>query len=227
VVTDADDFSAALNTALAGLGLAVAPAQVETLRAHFDLILDANTRFNLTRITDPGEAAVRLYADSAAVLVWADRERARVRTVLDVGTGAGFPAVPLAVLAPHWQVTGLDSTSKKAAFVDFVAHTLGIGNLRAVHAHSDHWVPEPKFDLLTFKAIGSLDNCLTTAQGLVADGGHVVVFKSAGTSSDELAAGRSAAGRLGFTLLAGFDYALPAPGKTATFTLHAYVRGQT
>ena len=219
-----NDFSAVLDDALKTLGLNAEPRQIATLRRHFDLLIEANARVNLTRITDPNEAAVRLYADSAAILAWARREQVGVETVLDVGTGAGFPAVVLAVLAPGWRVTALEATGKKVAFVERAARTLGIDNLRAVQAHSDHWSTEARFDLLTFKAIGPLDECLKTAGRFVADGGHVAVFKTADLSSAEIGAGRRAALRLGFGSADRFNYELPGPQGPSTFSLHVYAR---
>ncbi len=219
-----DVFSATLDDALKGLGLRAEPRRIATLHKHFDLLIEANARFNLTRITAPSEAAVRLYADSAAILAWARREQVCIESVLDVGTGAGFPAVPLAVLAQNWGVTALEATGKKAAFVERAARTLGIDNLRAVHAHSDHWSTEARFDLLTLKAIGPLDECLKTADRFVADRGHVAIFKTADLSPEEIGAGRRAALRLGFGSADRFDYELPGPQGPSTFTLHVYAR---
>ena len=92
---------------------------------------------NLTRITRPAEAAVRLYADSLAVLSWARQSgnETGVRTVLDIGTGAGFPAVPLAVAAPDWRITAIEATNKKAAFVEQSARRVGAENLRVILRH--------------------------------------------------------------------------------------------
>ncbi len=221
-----DDFSSTLSGALRSLGVSADAEQVATLRRHYGLLLEANARFNLTRITDPGEAAVRLYADSAAVLPWAKKERLRFETILDVGTGAGFPALPLAVLAPRCRVTALEATAKKAVFVEQAAAALSIDNLRSVHAHSDHWSADPKFNLVTFKAVGSLEACLETAGKLVSDSGYVVVFKSAGVPSDEVHAGVQAARRLGFTQLEPFDYELPSVDGSATFALYAFRKGK-
>ena len=206
-----DEFRATLGQALEALGLQASADKLATLADHFDQVLRANARFNLTRITDPVEAAVRLYADSAAAIVWAAREKVPVEGVLDVGTGAGFPAVPLAVLRPDWQVTALEATGKKATFVERTARSLGIENLHVVHAHSDHWPSATRFDVVTFKAIGRLEACLKTACRFVAPGGHVVVYKTAALPPDEVSAGVRAATTLGFAVSTAFEYELPMP----------------
>jgi 16S rRNA (guanine527-N7)-methyltransferase len=215
-------FRGALGHALDELGLPTGADRLAALAGHFDLMLRANTRFNLTRITDPATAAVQLYADSAAAIAWATRENVPIERVLDIGTGAGFPAVPLAVLRPGWQVTALEATGKKAAFVEQAARSLGLGNLQVVHAHSDHWRSEARFDLVTFKAIGRIEACLKTARRFVGPGGHVAVYKTAAVAPNEVSAARRAATTLGFTESRPLDYELPAPDGPARFTLYAY-----
>jgi 16S rRNA (guanine527-N7)-methyltransferase len=215
-------FRAALGNALDKLGPPTSADKLATLAEHFDLVLRANARFNLTRITDPATAAVQLYADSAAAIAWATRENIPIERVLDVGTGAGFPAVPLAVLRPDWQVTALEATGKKAAFVEQAARSLGLGNLRVVHAHADHWRSEARYDLVTFKAIGRLEACLKTARRFVGPGGHVAAYKTAAVAAKEVSAAVQAAATLGLTESRPFDYELPAPDGPARFTLYAY-----
>lgn len=199
-------------------------AQLATLAGHFDQVLQANARFNLTRITDPAAAAALLYADSAAAIAWANSTGVPVERVLDIGTGAGFPALPLAVLCPDWQVTALETTGKKAAFVQQAAGNLGIANLQVVHAHSDHWPGRAEFDLVTLKALGSLETCLKTAARFVVREGHVAVYKTASLSAKEVGTGLRAAKRLGFAVPTVFEYELPTPGGPARFALQVYRR---
>ena len=218
----ADDFATVLADALRHLGVAATPDQLQRLSDHFDLLLEGNRQFNLTRITDPVRAARLLYADSAAVLAWAAARPDRIQTVLDVGTGGGFPAVPLAVLAPRWRITALEATRKKAAFVERSAARLGITNLRVVHAHGSHWKTERPFDLVTFKAVAALDVCLVQARRYVAADGHVAIYKTASLPADEAAAGRTAARRLRFTELPTFQYEFPGLQDVAGFALCIY-----
>ena len=193
-----DLFSTTLSETLLRLGLDISSYQIVALRTHFERMVEANQRFNLTRITDPTDAAVRLYADSAMALVWADRIGLTVNTVLDVGTGAGFPSLPLAVLAPHWQITALEATGKKADFVASCAEQLQISNLRSIHGHTSHWPDSQTFDLVIFKAVGSLSRCLSLAHLRVRVGGYVVIHKTLNIQSEEIQAGRQTADQLGF-----------------------------
>ena len=217
-----DKFIVPLRDGLTRLGLAANAKQLTALARHFDLLVEANTRFNLTRITEPSTAAVRLYADSAAVLAWARCRSSRVETVLDVGTGAGFPAVPLAVLSQDWRVTAMEATSKKAAFVEQCARRLRIDNLSVIQAHSDHWDKKAVFDLVTLKAVGGLATCIKTVRRFVARGGYVALFKTARLGADELDAARSAANAAGMTELPPFEYELPTAEGLVKYSLRIY-----
>ena len=219
-----DEFASTLGDTLRHLNVAADAAQLARLADHFDLLLEANSRFNLTRITEPAKAARMLYGDSAAVLAWAGQTDARIRTVLDVGSGAGFPAVPLAVLAPHWQVTALEARGKKAGFVRDATDRLGLGNLDVVHDHGAQWKTDRRFDLITFKAVGALEVCLTQAARYAAAGGQVAVFKTASIPEKETRAGEKAARRLGFEECSVWYYELPDPTEPARFGLRVYKR---
>ena len=223
-MTEVDEFSAPLSDALRHLAVDVSPEQIATLAGHFALLIEANQRFNLTRITGPAQAAVRLYADSAAALAWANCNQVRAGTVLDVGSGAGFPAVPLAVLNPTWQVTALEATGKKAEFIQRCADELTVNNLQAIHAHADHWDSDATFDLVVFKAVGALEACLRWASGRVAGSGHVLVHKTAQLSSQELQAGAHAAGPSGLVRQPPFSYELPDSPSARCLTLHVFRR---
>ncbi len=172
-------FDDALTAALVRWRIAITPEQLERLRGHFEALLEANQVMNLTRIVDPVEAAIKHYADSLAVLCWVRDSNIKVRTVLDLGTGAGFPAVPLAVMRPDWSVIAVDSTGKKIDFVARTASSLGLHNLRCQHAHSAHWKTEQSFDLVVMKALGPLERCLQAGTGFLASTGRLVAYKTA------------------------------------------------
>jgi len=133
---DHDVFDAALCRAVAALGLAVDQGQRARMYAHFRRVIEANRVFNLTRITAPADAAVQHYADSLSLLAAPWIDAGGPLTVLDVGTGAGFPAIPLAIVCCHWDITAIDGTGKKARFVAETAAALKLTNVRAGHARA-------------------------------------------------------------------------------------------
>jgi len=185
-----------------------AASQVEQLAAHFACVMEANERFNLTRITDPEDFAMKHVIDSLAVVRWVEENAVEVRRVLDIGTGAGIPAIPIAVARDDWHVTAVDGTAKKAHFVRDVAVELGLANLAALHARAEHWKADRPFDLVLLKAIGPIERCLRFARPHLADGGYAVLYKTAHLPEHEIAAGARTAKELGFAAPEQFAYDL-------------------
>jgi len=190
-------FRSALLDALARWGVALTDAQAEAMARQYTRMVEKNRSTNLTRITDPVEAAVKHYADSLSLLLWEKREEPAIRTLLDIGTGAGFPALPLAIARPAWVVTALDGTRKKVDFLQTVVSELAMENLTPVWAHSDHWEPPHRYDLVVFRALGPLDESLARAASLVATGGWIIAYKTAELSADERRIALEAVPKLG------------------------------
>lgn len=207
-------FDEAMGAALAALGVACTSEQVDLFWRHFTAMCDANRTHNLTRITDPVDAAVLHYVDSLALIAWTDRNGILNADVLDVGTGAGFPAVPVAIVRREWRVTAIDGTKKKVAFVRHIAAELAIDNLECVHAHGDHFKSAKKFDIVTCRAVSDLASCLETAARFLKPGGWAVAYKTANLKDDEAKEGEATARRLGFRSHPPFRYQLTAKGET-------------
>ena len=220
--TNLEAFNSALAVAIEGMGLTLQPEQCELMTRHFKLVLETNRQFNLTRITDPMVAASRLYADSLAPAAWIDEGNYSIKTLLDVGTGAGFPAVPLAIARPTWNITAIDSTGKKARFVQQAAADLGIENLRAKQLRAGEATFKQRFDMVTAKAVGSLQKCIQIASRHVNIGGHLVVFKARGLSDSEQQQGIVEAENHRFQLVDVCDYRIPAGDDVLEHCLIVY-----
>jgi len=208
-----DTFDRSILTGLTDLDLNLTDRQHDDLATHFDLVVAANRLFNLTRVVDPDAFAVKHHADSLATWQWARQRGIEARRLLDVGTGAGLPAVPLAIAEPDWDVTAIDGTRKKANFVADVAAKIGIDNLHAEHARAESLSAERPFDIITFKAVGPLARCLRFARPHVAVNGHVVVYKTVDLPDEELGDARVAAGQLGFDTPRRHGYVLHLGGE--------------
>lgn len=222
---DRSKFDRALQAALAPWAIQLTCDQVAHMWNHFAAVSDANTRFNLTRIIDASEAAVKHYADSLALIAWARQQLAQPGMVLDVGTGAGFPAVPLAVVQAGWQVTAIDSTAKKVAFLAEWISAAGVPNLTALHARAEHWGDETRFDLVTFRATGTVAKCLTQARGVVARKGVVVCYKTRELPAEEVMEAKRTAQSLGFRAEPPFGYNLTCGAETLARQLVVYRQG--
>lgn len=171
-----------------------------------------NETCNLTRITGPVDAAVLHVADSLALLSWADSKSFEQIGLLDIGTGAGFPSVPLAIMRPEWQITAIDATRKKIAFVGEIGVELGLTNLICEQAHTDHFRPLHSFQIVTSRAFGQLADCLMAANRFVARGGFVVTYKTPKMSEEERSEADRVSRRLGFTSEDAFNYTLELQG---------------
>ncbi|MCG3131438.1 MAG: Ribosomal RNA small subunit methyltransferase G [Phycisphaerae bacterium] len=226
----ADDdrvFLDALSSVLAGWGIALDPRQFSLLLSHFRAVVETNRVMNLTRIVSPADAAVMHVADALSVVAWAATEPRipAAANVLDVGTGAGFPAVPVAIARPAWRVTAIDGTGKKAAFVDRTAASLGLSNVRVLHARAEHAASTGEYDLVLARAVAKLDPLLTWLAPWARVGGFIVAYKNAELTPDEAGAGAALASRLGLVETEGYSYILPDESGPARRRLRIYVRG--
>ncbi len=150
-------------------------------------VLAANRQFNLTRITDPDDVWEKHFWDSlSAIAPWLTTESKSLR-VIDIGTGAGFPGIPVAIACPHWHVTLLDSTRKKLVFLDSLIESLSLnattltGRAEAIGHHLAH---REYYDLALVRAVGSAIACAEYALPLVKLGGYAILYRGQWTDSE-------------------------------------------
>ena len=114
------------------IGVKVSPAQAEQFQIYLDLLLERNTVMNLTAITDPEEAVIKHFVDSLTLLK--ALEIKKNAKVIDVGTGAGFPGIPLKIMRPDIELTLLDSLNKRLVFLREVCDALALKPRRFINA---------------------------------------------------------------------------------------------
>src|SRR6266852_5892401 len=112
------------------LGLELGEQQLDQFLRYQQELLEWNTRINLTAITDPEEVLIKHFLDSLSLLLVYDRPAVRL---LDIGSGAGFPGLPLKLVRPQWRVTLLEATGKKVAYLRHMVETLQLEGVEAVH----------------------------------------------------------------------------------------------
>jgi 16S rRNA (guanine527-N7)-methyltransferase len=222
---DAPNDLAPLVDGAAALGVLLNDAQLDQFRRFRDLLLDANKRVNLTAITDPAEVVTRHFLDSLTCLlaVTPDR-RTQPSRLLDIGSGAGFPGIPLAIAFPGWRVTSLEATGKKARFQQETVAALGMENVTVLTGRAEELARNPehrgKYDLVTARAVAALPTLLEYCCPFARVGGRVIAPKK-GNLEDEIAAGAKAASLLGAKLLAPVPVTIPplADGRVLLVTV--------
>ena len=156
----------------AGLSQLNLPTEhVDALLQYADTLLETNKVMNLTAITDPADVAALHFLDSAALLTLADFAGKRV---VDVGTGAGFPGMPLRILEPSIRLTLLDSLGKRITFLQGVCDQLGLGDVECVHARAEEFAAQHRelYDIATSRAVASLPLLAELSLPLVRVGGY-------------------------------------------------------
>ncbi len=175
------------------------------LDAYLDLLVKWNRTFNLTAIRERADMVTHHLNDALAILP--HLPGAQALRVLDVGTGAGVPGIPLAIARPDWRVVLLDSSQKKVAFLTQAAIELELANVAAVAARVEDYAPDAPFDVIVSRAFSDLASFVRAAQHLLAPGGILVAMKGV-YPRDEIAALPA-----GVTIVA--EPALDVPGLAA------------
>ena len=159
-----------------GLSDVITKESAEKLCKLSDLLVETNKMFNLTAITDEQEIILKHFVDSATIL----RFIPFGASVIDIGCGAGFPSLPIAILRGDIKVTSLDSTKKKVDFVNFVAEKLNLLNLTGICARAEEYVAERRqnFDICTSRAVARLNVLSELCLPYVKVGGSFVAMKS-------------------------------------------------
>ena len=154
------------------LALDLDEAQLARLVAHLDLLDDWNTRMNLTAIRDRPSQLTKHLLDSLTVLPYLQGER-----IADVGSGAGFPGIPLAIVEPHRYFTLIESTGKKCRFLEHVREALELKNVEVVQSRAESYKPEVRFDTVIARAVGPVADLVKAAGPLVVGGGRLLAMK--------------------------------------------------
>jgi 16S rRNA (guanine527-N7)-methyltransferase len=175
-------FARQLEQGLRDMGIDLAPAIQQKLLAFLHYLVKWNRTYNLTAVRDPQQMIPRHLLDSLSVLPYLHGSR-----VLDIGTGAGLPGIPLALARPAAAFTLLDSNAKKTRFVTQAIHELGLKNAQVVQARVEKFHPEEKFDTLIARAFASIPDMLAASRHLCAPQGRYLLMKGV-FPQEELAA---------------------------------------
>lgn len=183
-------FTHILADALKTYGLAATEAQLQQFTSYYEQLIETNNVMNLTAITDPYEVAVKHMVDSLSCY---DKDYfPKGATLLDVGTGAGFPGVPLAIWRPDLKITFFDSLAKRLYFIEDVCTRLSLKNALFLHGRAEDLAHEERYrgqyDIVTSRALARLPVLLEWTLPYVKNGGVFIALKGAQYEEEQGAA---------------------------------------
>lgn len=168
-----------LNTTLSSWKFSLSVDQIDQLDLFYDLLVEKNKVMNLTAITEFNEVQLKHFVDSLSICtVLPDN----VKSICDLGTGAGFPGIPMAIAYPNIQFTLIDSLNKRVKFLEEVVAKLGLTNVSLIHARAEeagrNKLYREQFDLVVSRAVANISTLSEYCLPLVAVGGKFISFKS-------------------------------------------------
>lgn len=183
---------------VSAMGGTLSETQLSQFAAYSALLKEWNQKMNLTAITDDDGISVKHFLDSILPLYHLDIPQGVM--VADIGTGAGFPGIPLKILRPDWNLTLVDSLNKRITFLETVVKELGLGGVTCIHGRAEELGRDnkyrEKFDLVTSRAVANLRVLGEYCLPLVKTGGQFLALKAEGVD-EELADAKPMLGSLG------------------------------
>jgi len=162
------------------MNISLTPNQIKQFEAYYELLVKWNAVMNLTAITGFDEVLLKHFIDSAAICRVTDMEK--IQDLIDVGTGAGFPGIPLKILYPHMRVTLLDSLNKRIQFLQTVQEKLGLEDMKIVHGRAEDMGQNPEYreqySLCVSRAVAHLSILSEYCIPFVKVGGIFIAYKS-------------------------------------------------
>ena len=178
--------------------IALTPEQIGRFAVYYEMLTDWNTRMNLTALTTPEDVAVKHIIDSLTAYDATLFDEAA--TLIDVGTGAGLPGIPLALYAPHIAVTLMDALQKRVRFLREVTAAMGLTNTRCIHARAEEAARQAehreRYDIAVSRAVARMPVLLAYTLPLVRVGGTLLALKGR-AYAEEAAEGAATANILG------------------------------
>jgi 16S rRNA (guanine527-N7)-methyltransferase len=207
-----EDALSRLKAAADALGVQLDHTQVAAFDRYRELLLDWNTRVNLTAITDPDEVETLHFVDSLAALPGLAPYRGRTIRLVDIGSGAGLPGLALKIACPEIDLTLVESVGKKATFIQYAIATLDLKRTRVIVARAEeigqNRAHRERYDVAVARALASLPVLSEYCLPLLAVGGRCLAYKKT-EISQEIAASRNAIDILGGRMLPPINPSLP------------------
>lgn len=195
---------------LVALGIELTDHQIEQFITYYEMLVEWNEFMNLTAITEYDEVMKKHFIDSISLIKAYDVSKET--TVIDVGTGAGFPGLALKIAYPNLKVTLLDSLNKRIQFLNAVIEKLGLEGVETVHGRAEDFAKpdklREKYDLCVSRAVANLSTLSEYCLPFVKVGGQFISYKSE-KIAEEMVAAKNAIGLLGGKVENQVEFTLP------------------
>ena len=192
---------------------------------YYEILTEWNTFMNLTAITEFQEVVTKHFLDSLSIVKAMDMKK--VHSLMDVGTGAGFPGIPLKIVFPHIEVTLLDSLNKRVKFLNEVIQSLELEGIQALHGRAEDYGKQAdcreRYDLCVSRAVANLSSLSEYCLPFVKEGGKFISYKS-GKMEEELEQAKKAVYLLGGNLEKTVCFQLPDTDMERSFAVIAKTR---
>lgn len=189
-------------------GIEINQLQVEQFATYFHELIEWNNKFNLTSITEPKEVVIKHFLDSVLPV----KHFKNYSTLLDIGSGAGFPAIPLKILLPEINMVLVDSLNKRIEFLKHIKNVLKFDKFECIHSRAEDVAKQPnlreKFDVCVARAVAGMNTLAELTLPMVRLGGDVVAYKG-DNASNELANATNAISKCGGKYYTTYNYTLP------------------
>ena len=188
------------------IGVTLDSRQLSKFLKYKKMILETNKNINLTAITNDSDIIIKHFVDSLSIVPLIDKKA----SVIDIGTGAGLPGIPLKIALPHINITLVDSLNKRIMFLNEVIATLGLNNINAIHTRAEDLGNSFKktYDIATSRAVASLSLLSELSLPYLRIGGKLLAFKGS-NYDDELTKAKDTITVLGGTVSAIKQITLP------------------
>ncbi|MCR5586368.1 MAG: 16S rRNA (guanine(527)-N(7))-methyltransferase RsmG [Lachnospiraceae bacterium] len=212
------DYSYLKNTII-DWNLTLDDNQINQLDLFYEMLVEKNKVMNLTAITEFDEVIIKHFADSLSI---GKVMPSNINTVCDLGTGAGFPGIPMAIAYPNIQFTLIDSLNKRIKFLQEVVDALGLKNVTLIHARAEeagrNKLYREKFDLVVSRAVANISTLSEYCLPLVKLNGYFISFKS-GDIKEEVSLSGNAIQKLGGAMEEPVYFSLPDTDISRSFII--------